>query len=143
MDAYWAKVSEEIGEPVLMYGLGKYLSGREDPGPLWGILYHSASTFYFRHFAQQSWFSSILTTANTDNPGSARNREILYTIPLSHIRTVESEQEGSWVQRLLSPSSPVVSLIPVFESTPSFRFTLENNRTSFLASLYAALNGKI
>lgn len=136
MEAFWAGVSEDIGSPVLAYGLGRYLSGRDDPGPLWGLLYHSESTFYFRHFAQQNWFSSLLTASRTTGSASgSRDREVLYEIPLAHIASVDVTGAGSWIERFFHPSPPVVSLVSVFQSAPEFRFTIENNRESFIKSL--------
>lgn len=143
MDAFWGRVSEEIGAPVLAYGLGRYLSGRDAPGPLWGLLYHSERSFYFRHFAQQNWFSSLLTASRTnDAPGSSGDREVLYEIPLAHIAEVQVIGAGSWVERFFHPSPPVVTLIGVFESAPPFRCTIENNRDSFISSLESSISQK-
>lgn len=142
IDTFWSQVAEEIGEPVLAYGLGRYISGRDEPGPLWGLIYHSATIFYYRHFPQQSWFSSLLSQRKIEGRGDARGREIIYEIPLAQIKTVNASREGSWVQRILSPSPPVISLVGVFESTPPFRFTIENNGDAFLASLRSAVESK-
>jgi len=143
VEEYWAQVSDEIGSPVLAYGLGKYLSGRDDPGPLWGLLYHSASTFYFRHFAQQNWFSSLLTTTRSTGSSSGdRNREVLFEIPIAHIQTVEVAGPESLMERIFRPSPSVISLVSMFESAPPFRFTIENNRDTFLSSLRSAIGSK-
>ena len=37
--AFWSEVERRLGTPVLGHGLGRYLSGEVDPGPLDGLLY--------------------------------------------------------------------------------------------------------
>ena len=143
VDAFWKQVETEIGEPVLAHTLGQYLSGREEQGPLWGLLYHGATAFHFHHFAQQNWFSSLVRNGARDASGTAsrpvKEREITYTIPLAQVARLEYEEERSWFRRVFVSPPAVVSLIGAFESTEPFRFTVENNRREFLASLRSVI----
>ncbi len=139
IEEFWKNVEAEIGEPILAYSLGRYLNGREEKGPLWGIVYHSASTFYFRHFPQQNWFSSLVMAGSDLGGSSSKNKEVLIAIPLGHIRAVETSSEQTLMQRIFNPQPPIVSLIGTFEATPPFRFLVENNRERFIASLRAVV----
>ena len=58
---FWDSVEREAGMPVLEYALGQYISGYDDrEGPVWGLLYLTAETLYFRHFPSSNWFSAGL-----------------------------------------------------------------------------------
>lgn len=126
VESYWKEVGEKLGEPVVAYTLGRYLSGEDEVGPLWGILFVTDTRFFFRHFPQESWFTSLL--------GSKRNasKKVHIEIPLER-SSLEEPEPRTLLQRLLGTGELVYSLIR--PGREPLRFTADHTRKLFIDAL--------
>ena len=132
---FWESVEKEVGEPVLEHALGQYLSGYgEQEGPLWGLLYLTSSTLYFRHFPSANWFSSILSSAG----GGSRGEGFSFELPLSRISEVTREGPRSFWQRIVRPFPPVTIVRYDLGADPrALRVSVEHRGEAFVGRLSA------
>ena len=138
--AFWSEVERRLGTPVLGHGLGRYLSGEVDPGPLYGLLYCTADALYFHHFAQVGWFSAFTAGvgATSAAPRSAREREIEYRIAFSACRRLLEPRQPTPLQRWLGREEVVYRLPRTDADT--FAFSIDHRREPFAHALVTALD---
>ena len=120
--AFWSEVERRLGTPVLGHGLGRYLSGEVDPGPLYGLLYCTADALYFHHFAQVGWFSAF--TAGVGATSACR-------------RLLEPRQPTP-LQRWLGREEVIYRLPRTDADT--FAFSIDHRREPFANVLVTAFN---
>jgi hypothetical protein len=145
---FWQDTETQIGEPILAYGLAEYLSGGEEEGPLWGLIYVTATRVFFRHFPQTSWISSLVSSGGAQvggvRPKKAKERDITMVWPLARFHRLEEPRSREvWWRRIIFGSKTLpVSLQPVTEGGLGGHpvvFSIEHNRKAILE----ALEGKI
>ncbi len=146
---FWQETEEQIGETVIVYGLAEYLSGGEEEGPLWGLIYVTSTRLFFRHFPQTSWISSLVSAGapevGSGRPKKAKERDITMVWPLGRFHHVEQPRsEEAWWRRILFGSKTLpVSLQPVTEGGLGGHqvvFSIEHNRAAILAALEGAID---
>ena len=142
VEHFWKRLEAELGEPIRAYALGRYISGREESGPLWGLLYVTAGTLYFQHFAQTNWFSSIVRSGVSDEENesrSPRERNLRFEVPFQQVAELVTPEPDRFFERLFRPTEPVYRLRSVYESAPSFVFSVDNRQEEFVSELQAVL----
>lgn len=127
LEAYWNEMSESIGEPVVAYNLGQYQGGLDQAAPLWGLLFFTETRIFFRHFAQQNWFASILT--NRDTRGSD---EVAFELPLEGASLSEPPPQ-TFLARVFSSKPRIWSL--TLRDNSVFHFSVEHSPEKFIAEL--------
>lgn len=141
VDQFWREYEQKIGEKVVKFALGRYLSGwAEFDGPLWGLAIVTEGGFRFHHFPHESWISA-LSRLGGGGGGAAPTEKTLF-VPRARIKGYEMILEKSWIKRLLTPSSPTVKLVYEREAGPAAEpaiLFVELDRNS--AELDAALKG--
>lgn len=101
---FWRDYSTKLGEAVLRFSLGRYLSGmRGLEGPLWGLAIATDAGLRFHHFPHENWMAAL---SRVGGGGGAAPTEKTLFVPKERIRSAELFRESSWFKRLLSPSSP-------------------------------------
>jgi hypothetical protein len=100
---FWRKYEAGLGEKVLSFSLGQYLSGwaEHDP-PLWGLLIATDRGFRFHHFPHEGW----LETISRFSTGGEPPREKTIFIPRERIIHAELRRERSLLKRILFASRP-------------------------------------
>ena len=140
--AFWGEVERRLGTPVLGHGLGRYLTGEVDPGPLCGLLYCTAGALYFHHFAQPSWFSAFTgnvgATSNRQRP--VREREIEYQIEFATCRQLCEPPQPTLLQRLFGREDAVYRLLRTDPGAATFTFSIDHRREQFVTTLSAAFD---
>lgn len=102
--AFWRDYSEKLGEEILRFSLGRYLSGVHGlAGPLWGLVIATDAGLRFHHFPHESWMSAL---SRLGGGGGAAPTEKTFFIPKGRILGAELFRERSRLKRLLSPSAP-------------------------------------
>jgi hypothetical protein len=100
---FWKKYEADLGEKVLSFSLGQYLSGwaEHDP-PLWGLLIATDRGFRFHHFPQEGWlqFFSRFSTG-----GEGPSEKTIF-IPRERILRAELRRETSLLKRIFLASRP-------------------------------------
>lgn|SRR5690554_4722692 len=151
VDEFWRETEEVIGEDVLAYGLAQYHSGGDEEGPLWGLIYVTATRLFFRHFPQENWFSSVLGgVGGTGGAGggppkkSAKERDVSLEWALSDYSDLvdESERGGVW-NFFFGKNTGRLSLVPRGDR-PFGRpvvFTVEHERNAVIAAVRQGLAG--
>ncbi len=142
VENFWKRLEAELGEPIRTYALGRYISGREEAGPLWGLLYVTAHTLYFQHFAQTNWFSSIVRSGVSDDEEVSRNpreRNLRFEIPLQQVAQLVTPEPDGFFERLFRSNQPVYRLRSVYESAPAFVFSVDNREDEFVSELQTVL----
>ena len=136
--AFWSDVERRLGTPVLGHGLGRYLSGEVDPGPLYGLLYCTVDALYFHHFAQAGWFSALTAGVGTTNATSrpAREREIEYRIAFATCRQLLEPRQPTLLQRWFGREEVVYRLLRTDADT--FAFSIDHRREPLAAALATA-----
>jgi hypothetical protein len=104
---FWEKYEATLGEKVLSYALGQYLSGwaEYDP-PLWGLLIATDAGFRFHHFPHEGWIQ-VLSRVSTG--GEAPTEKTIF-IPRSRIIQAELRREKSLLKRIFFASQPRFSI---------------------------------
>lgn len=140
--AFWNRVEERLGTAVLGHGLGRYLSGEADPGPLYGLLYCTADALYFHHFAQASWFSAFTANSagNDDAPRPAREREIEYRIEFALCEQLQQPAPATRLQRWFGRHDAVYCLIRTGLGATAFVFSVDHRRNEFADALVTAFD---
>jgi len=105
---FWREYEERLGEKILKYSLGKYLTGwKEFEGPLWGLAIVTEGGFRFHHFPHENW---IVALSRLGGGGGETPKEKTLFVPRVKIRSYQVIREKSWWKRLLTPSSPRVMI---------------------------------
>lgn len=140
-EAFWNQLESDLGQPIIASTLGRYLEGRETPGPLWGLLYLTADTLYFRHFAQNNWFSSMISV-DGDDEGQVRNKNVTLEVPLRDVTTLTPPMPRRGIMRLLQNQDRVFRLqtTETGDESESFVFAVEGAMEPFAGELQAAVN---
>jgi len=100
---FWKNYEAQLGEKVLAFALGQYVSGWEEfAGPLWGLLIATDGGFRFHHFPHEGWLQ-LLTRVSSGNEGP---KEKTLFIPRDRILSVELYIEKSFLKRIISSSAP-------------------------------------
>ena len=142
VEQFWKRLEAELGEPILEHALGRYLSGREEAGPLWGLLYLTAGTLYFQHFAQTNWFSSIMRSGVGDEEREARNpkeRDIRFEIPLQQVAELVVPESEGFFTRFFRNTESIYRLRSVYAAAPPFVFSVDHREDEFVSELRSVL----
>jgi len=106
VEKFWSETEERLGERVLVYSLGQYVSGYGDVRPgTWGLFFVSESSLHFQTFHSENWFSSLLRSRKKSQPSES---EMEFHLPLSSLREVEVTRRKSWFRRLFAPEPPMI-----------------------------------
>jgi hypothetical protein len=106
-EEFWRDYEASLGEKVLAYKLGKYLSGWDEfDGELWGLLIATSGGFRFHHFPHEGWFDAV---ARVTMGGEVPKEKTLF-IPTASILGVELRREKSLLRRIFLPRSPFLLL---------------------------------
>ncbi|GHT89887.1 hypothetical protein FACS1894137_19220 [Spirochaetia bacterium] len=102
-EEFWREYETALGEKVLAYTLGQYLSGwaEYDP-PLWGLLIATDAGFRFHHFPHEGWIQ-VLSRVSTG--GDAPTEKTIF-IPHDRIHSVELRREKSLLKRIFIANQP-------------------------------------
>jgi hypothetical protein len=104
---FWKNYEAQLGEKVLAFALGQYLSGWEEFDlPLWGLLIATDGGFRFHHFPHEGWLT-FLTRASSG--GDAPKEKTIF-IPQDRVLSVELYIEKSLLKRIIFPGSPKLIL---------------------------------
>jgi hypothetical protein len=100
---FWKKYEADLGEKVLSFSLGQYLSGwaEYDP-PLWGLLIATDRGFRFHHFPQEGWLQFF---SRFSSGGEAPSEKTIF-IPRERILQAELRRETSLLKRIFFASRP-------------------------------------
>jgi hypothetical protein len=100
---FWKKYEAGLGEKVLSFSLGQYLSGwaEHDP-PLWGLLIATDRGFRFHHFPQEGWLQAL---SRFSSGGEAPTEKTIF-IPREWILRAELRREKSLLKRIFFASRP-------------------------------------
>ncbi len=128
---FWAAMEQTLGTKILGYALGQYLSGRDPAKPLWGLLYLTQTTLYFRHFHQQNWISAISQSGGASRGSS----EVVLEIHLTADTVLQREPAAGFLGSFLRGSARVFSLSSPGSEIPPFRFTVEQSDSTLIAEL--------
>lgn len=102
-EEFWKEYEAGLGEKVLSFSLGQYLSGwaAYDP-PLWGLLIATDRGFRFHHFPHEGWLQAL---ARLSGGGKAPTEKTMF-IPRERIIRAELRRERSLLKRILFASRP-------------------------------------
>lgn len=149
VETFWKETEATVGEPIVVYGLAKYISGGEEESALWGIAFVTPTRLFFRHFPQQSWVTAIMLTSTrdqSDSSKSARERDITLSWELARFDRLEDAAESEhWLRRFFVGSQAMpLKLIPkgvhvVAEDAQPVVLSVEHNRTAFVKALREVL----
>jgi hypothetical protein len=131
---FWESVERETGTEVLEYALGQYLSGYDDrEGPVWGLLYITAETLYFRHFPSSNWFSAIVTAGRSAGP---KEEGFTIEVPVDAITGIERHRQTSVWERIFRPR-PSVTVLHYLAGSASreLRISVEHRGDQFREKL--------
>jgi hypothetical protein len=100
---FWKEYEARLGEKVLSFSLGQYLSGwaEHDP-PLWGLLIATDRGFRFHHFPHEGW---LQTLSRLSSGGKAPVEKTIF-IPRERILRAELRRERSLLKRIFLASRP-------------------------------------
>jgi hypothetical protein len=102
-DDFWKQYEAGVGEKVLSYTLGQYLSGwAEYTSPLWGLLIATSGGFRFHHFPHESWITAISRLSS----GGEGPKEKTIFIPRDRILQADLRVEKSLLKKIFLASSP-------------------------------------
>jgi hypothetical protein len=100
---FWKNYETQLGEKVLSFALGQYISGWEEfAPPLWGLLIATDGGFRFHHFPHEGWLQ-LITRATS---GSAAPKEKALFIPRDRILSAELYIEKSILKKIFAAASP-------------------------------------
>ncbi|MFA6505331.1 MAG: hypothetical protein WCT14_04490 [Treponemataceae bacterium] len=100
---FWREYSAKLGEEVLRFSLGRYVSGMRDmEGPLWGLVIVTDAGLRFHHFPHENWLASLTRVSGSKEAG----KEKTFFIPTARILSSELVKEKSFWKRLFSSVSP-------------------------------------
>lgn len=153
---FWENLEESLGTPIRGYALGRYLSGRDPEGPLWGLLYVTDETLFFHHFAQTNWFSAIMDQGRSRSTGSGpggrgragghpgRNPDGSVTIEvgLHRLHVLEGSEPRGWRAWFSGADRDTYRLVDQSGARPPLEFTVEQSSSSLLRELRVILEEK-
>ena len=98
---FWREYEAALGEKVLSFSLGQYLSGwpEHDP-PLWGLLIATDRGFRFHHFPHEGW---LQTLSLLSSGGKAPVEKTIF-IHRERIVLAELRRERSLLKRIFLAS---------------------------------------
>ena len=105
-DVFWREYEEKIGEKILAYSLGKYLSGWEEFDSqgwtgIWGLIIASSGGFRFHHLPQRHWLDFF-----SHFNGSESSREKAFFIAKDLIISAGLHKESRWWKKITAPAAP-------------------------------------
>jgi hypothetical protein len=129
-DDFWKQYEAGVGEKVLSYTLGQYLSGwPEYASPLWGLLIATSGGFRFHHFPHESW---IVAISRLSSGGEAPKEKTIF-IPRSRILGAELRVEKSLLKKIFIASSPRLVLRYMDNAGAESEFVAEtDSKASFI-----------
>jgi hypothetical protein len=100
---FWKSYEAGLGEKVLSFALGQYLSGwaEYDP-PLWGLLIATDRGFRFHHFPHEGWLQALSRFSTGGEPPTEKT----IFIPGERIVRAELRRESSLLKRMFFASRP-------------------------------------
>jgi hypothetical protein len=102
-EAFWKQYEAALGEKVLAYTLGQYLSGWAGiDRPLWGLLIATDGGFRFHHFPHEGWIQAL---SRVTTGGDAPKEKTIF-IPRDRILGAELRRETSLLKRIFLPRQP-------------------------------------
>ncbi|MDR0719776.1 MAG: hypothetical protein LBF78_09085 [Treponema sp.] len=100
---FWQEYEKQVGEKVLAFTLGQYISGWDgEDHSLWGLIIATSGGFRFHHFPHEGWIQA-LTRVTTG--GTAPKERTLF-IPKEKIVHVELVLEKSLLKRIFFSVPP-------------------------------------
>jgi hypothetical protein len=110
-EKFWADYEKQIGEKVLSYQLGKYVSGWKEfdhipNNTLWGLLIATSGGFRFHHFPHEGWIQA-LSRLSTGGDGPV---ERTFFIPAAGIVSAELRVQTSIFKKIFLPQSPILAI---------------------------------
>lgn len=100
---FWKQYEADVGEKVLAFSLGQYLSGWADyDPPLWGLLIATDRGFRFHHFPHEGWLQVL---ARITAGGKEPEAKTVF-IPRERILRAELRRERSLLKRIFFASRP-------------------------------------
>jgi hypothetical protein len=100
---FWKNYEAQLGEKVLSFALGQYISGWEEfTPPLWGLLIATDGGFRFHHFPHEGWLQT-LTRVSSGNEGP---KEKTLFIPRDRILNIELYFEKSILRKIFFAAAP-------------------------------------
>jgi hypothetical protein len=100
---FWKSYEAQLGEKVLAFALGQYLSGWEEFDlPLWGLLIATDAGFRFHHFPHEGWLQLL---SRVSSGGDAPKEKTIF-IPRDRILSAELRIEKSILKRIIFPNAP-------------------------------------
>ena len=130
VESHWRKVGENLGEPVVGYTLGKYISGGSATGPLWGVLYMTETRFFFHHYPQENWFLSLMSSQKGGAGGGSEDIQI--EVPLQGATLIDPDTP-TLLQRIFGTGDRIYTLR--LAGREPLRFTAEHSRKRFITTL--------
>ncbi|MEX2443412.1 MAG: hypothetical protein WD492_07395 [Alkalispirochaeta sp.] len=137
-EEFWKQLEAELGQPIVASTLGRYIEGRQAAGPLWGLVYITTDTLYFRHFAQSNWFSSMMSADGDGGP--VGNRNVTLEVPFRDVETVTLPMPRTGIMRLLQSQDRVFRLSSRRPEEDDFVFAVEGALEPFAQELQAAVS---
>ncbi|GHV77091.1 hypothetical protein AGMMS49942_19120 [Spirochaetia bacterium] len=102
-ETFWKNYEEALGEKVLAYALGQYLTGwAEYEMPLWGLLIATDGGFRFHHFPHEGWIQAL---SRMSTGGDAPTEKTIF-IPRDRLISVELRREKSLLKRIFVAGQP-------------------------------------
>jgi hypothetical protein len=130
---FWQELERQLGQPVLEKAFGQYVSGW--PGwdvPCWGIFFLTPSSLHFRHFNQENWFGSMLTSAGRRKADEERE----FRISRSDIADMSRKPSREGLLRFLfSPDPKAVLTLRPEDAERKLVIRVEQNPESFFRAL--------
>jgi hypothetical protein len=136
VEAFWAQTEEELGERIIIYSMAQYVDGREEAGPLWGLLYLSETALHFRYFSHENWLGRFMKSAvrSGSGTGAKKEREVVFRIDLRESSELRKPPPQGWLQRIFASRPPLLALESRGNADP-FRFTIEYRAEEFIVAL--------
>jgi hypothetical protein len=132
--AFWQAIEKQLGEPVLEKAFGQYVSGwPEWDLPCWGIFFLTPSALHFRHFKQENWFASMLTSAGRRKADDERE----FRISRSDIADIARKPSPEGLLRFLFTPDPkaVLTIRPADTGERKLAVRIEQNPEAFFRAL--------
>jgi hypothetical protein len=123
-EEFWQGYEKQVGEKVLAFSLGQYMSGWAGEGsPLWGLLIATEGGFRFQHFPSENWISAaVRITRGGDGP-----REVAIFIPKEKFVSVELKEEKSLLKKLFLSKPPRLAIHYISEAGEEAVFIAEGD----------------
>jgi hypothetical protein len=132
---FWRDYEAKIGEKIVRYGLGRYLSGWDEfKSDLWGLVIVTEGGFRFHHFPHEGWLGALTRVGG--GGGSTPTEKTLH-IPKSSFISIELKKEKSLLKRILAPMMPtiLVRYRKVDGNDGTLVFELDREPEAFAAAL--------